>query len=232
MGKKPKKPQRPVPASLIEEQVPVQLDFLESSMAAFDQGKTNEYRRMAHTIRLLLHDTGRSTSLLRQVRLTESLFLTHARAIDPRNLMTQHSLAMIRLGGGRSEFLPVLDQGPGTSKWISLDEWKSEIVIRDSHKHDFSRWDIVTVVADQDGGSHVDPQIEEAYFRLAHEASIGWMQSGPEGDSPMVHLERAYIRHIAYEVHMSVGIAWKRLVGNRGCSCGSGRKARYCCMKN
>ncbi|MFJ5956563.1 hypothetical protein ACIQC5_11475 [Paenarthrobacter sp. NPDC092416] len=41
-----------------------QLEFLDSSCAAYDSGSRSEAKRLATTVRVLLHDTKQSTSLL------------------------------------------------------------------------------------------------------------------------------------------------------------------------
>lgn len=106
------KSRRPVPLSKLELQLPDQLEYLQRSMRDFDAGHTNEYRRIATTIRVLVHNTRASTSLLRQLGMEDVHFVSYARPIDPTNLATEHSLVMIKMGGGGAEFTPVLDQGP------------------------------------------------------------------------------------------------------------------------
>jgi hypothetical protein len=81
------------------------------------------------------------------------------------------------------------------------------------------------------GGAHVDPKIDEAYHRLTNENSIGWIKRGPDGESPLEHIEKVYIRQIAWEAQTSIDAAWKKVLGNRLCDCGSLRKKRYCCGK-
>ncbi|OOG70635.1 hypothetical protein B0E43_18800 [Algoriphagus sp. A40] len=52
--------------------------------------------------------------------------------------------------------------------------WSEEIVISDSLRHQWTRKDLVAFAADQDGGSHVDPRIDQKYYQLAYQNSIGW----------------------------------------------------------
>jgi hypothetical protein len=49
------------------------VDWLEESMASFDSGKEHSAKRLAHTMRTLLHDTTKSHSLLGQLAVKESL---------------------------------------------------------------------------------------------------------------------------------------------------------------
>jgi hypothetical protein len=50
-----------------------QVGFLRASGAAYDAGQHSEAKRLASTIRLLVHDTSRSTSLLRQLEVKDAL---------------------------------------------------------------------------------------------------------------------------------------------------------------
>jgi len=86
----------------------------------------------------------------------------------------------------------------------------------------------VTIVANQDGGAHVDAALDERYNRLVNENLSGWISNGPEGESPLLHIEKIHLRHIGFECLHSVREAWNKRLGNRLCECGSGRKFRYC----
>ena len=157
------------------------------------------------------------------------LFLSSAQSIRPDNLISEFSLAMMQLGVSGARLIPKLDQGPpGNEKWVDFHTWWNEPVIRDDHGHLFSRRDIVLVVANQDGGGHVDPEIDEAYHRLANENSIGFIQVGPEGEKPVEHIEKVYVRHIAWELAGTLDRAWAEILGNRLCACESGKMHRYC----
>ncbi|WP_155854560.1 hypothetical protein [Paenarthrobacter nicotinovorans] len=50
-----------------------QLEFLDSSCSAYDAGAPSEAKRLATTVRVLLHDTKLSTSLMRRLGLKESV---------------------------------------------------------------------------------------------------------------------------------------------------------------
>ena len=75
----------------------------------------------------------------------------------------------------------------------------NEPVLRDDRRHLFTRWDFIAVVANQNGGAHIDPEIDEPYHRLVNDKSIGMVHVGPDGESPVEHVEKVYVRHIAWE---------------------------------
>jgi len=114
---------------------------------------------------------------------------------------------------------------------LTLEEWLSEPVLRDFNRDLYNRWDFIRVAANQDGGAHVDSDIEEPYAQLQDGETVGWISSGPDGEAPMKDIERCCLRHISFEAVTSLDAAWKKYVGNRQCDCGTGRKARYCCRK-
>ncbi|MFP3702034.1 hypothetical protein SB758_41815, partial [Burkholderia sp. SIMBA_013] len=50
-----------------------QLGFLKRSALAFDEGEASEAKRVAVSLRVLLHDTPASESLLKQMQLKDSI---------------------------------------------------------------------------------------------------------------------------------------------------------------
>lgn len=218
----------PVALTQIEEHFEDQLDFLAESCRAFDEGKTSEYKRIALAIRVLAYDKGQSRSLLGQLDMKGGLFMSYAHEIDPKNLISSHPLVMIRLVGSSSCFVAMLNNGPFPPKYLPFEVWWNEEVFRSPDGTVLTRGDFVSIVANQDGGAHVDPEIDERYSRLVNKNLAGWFTGGPEGESPLLHIAKAHLRHIGFEFSNSVGEAWQRRMGNRLCECGSGRKYRYC----
>jgi hypothetical protein len=225
---KSKAPKVRVPPSKIEEHLLEQLRLLKKSAAEFDAGDAGEFRRMAVAVRVLVHDTTASHSLVKQVGLAEMQVGSAAVPINAANLLPEFSLAMMEMSGAGARLVPTLGDGPRAPREIPLSDWWVEPVLRDRHHHHFTRRDIVLAVANQDGGAHVDPEIDEAYHRLANEHSIGFVSIGPDGEKPLEHIEKVYLRQITWELVRSLEKAWGKVVGNRPCHCGSGRKFRYC----
>lgn len=218
-----------VQQSRLEERLVEQLNFLQKSMRDFDAGDTSEFRRMSVALRILLHKSRTSSPLVEQVGLESLDFVSYATPLNSKNLISEFCLSAIELRSDHAKLVPILGTGPIPPRNVSVDTWKNEPVLRDDHRHVFSRWDIVLAVANQDGGAHVDGKIDEAYHRLANENSIGFVQSGPNGEKPIEHIEKTYVRHISWEALQSIENGWTKLLGNRPCRCDSGRKARYCC---
>lgn len=56
-----------------------------------------------------------------------------------------------------------------TNRWLPLYEWMNEIVFRDnSTKKELSRWDVISMIANKDGGAHFDPNVPIKYDTFRH----------------------------------------------------------------
>jgi hypothetical protein len=76
--------------------------FLKASAQSYDNGFEAEAKRLAVVLRVLLHDTSASSSVLNQLGEKENLnFVDTALYIDPRNLVpTNTGLVMMRAAAG------------------------------------------------------------------------------------------------------------------------------------
>lgn len=221
-----------VALSQIEEQLQDQLSFLERSCNTFDEGYRDEFKRLAVTIRVLVHDTAKSHSLLAQLGMKGGNFVSYFDPIDGKNLLPDWPLGMVEFSAGADvRLVPVLNQGPSAARPLPFDDWWNEIVYRDpSTSIELDRKTIILIAANQDGGAHVDKEIDERYLHLVDEGP-GLVLNTAQGAIPFEDLEKICVRHIAFEVIESIRPAVVSRVGNRGCACGSGRKHRYCCGK-
>jgi hypothetical protein len=231
-----RRPRVSLPLSSIEQEFQTQLKFLRRSCNEFDLGDSDEFRRIALALRILLHDKGQSKSLAGQVGLKGGKFLAYGYLIDERNLLSEHPLAGMRMaiksGAGEATYFPVMDDDPECPvRQLPFEIWWTEVVFRSMSQLKMSRSDFILNVADSAGGAHVDPSIDADYHSVAHENAVGWAAFSGEQRIELEGIERAYVRHIGFEVLKTLDAAWAVLLGNRGCDCGSGRKRRYCCGK-
>lgn len=185
-----------------------QLGFLERSAKSYDEGFQDEAKRLAVVIRVLVHDTSKSTSLLAQLNKKTISFYDSASHYNPNTVVVSHSGLVLKKftfpqGGGEYE-APLDDLPPSMSKSkkTAFDEWwNKKIVLGDNKKNAFTRKDLVLNVADTDGGAHVDPKLDQAYANLSRFNSLGWkfFRSDVAEDfknSPVL----PSIRQIAHEV--------------------------------
>lgn len=183
------------------------LGFLKSSGASFDAGCTGEAKRLAVTIRVLLHDTKQSKSLLGLLSYKQRMkYFDTANDLDPKNLMSHHGLVGMRIGGGSGSFFaPLGEEMPHRSnKYIKFPDWWNKIVIKDGKKNTFNRRELVLALANKDGGAHIDPELDEDYAELTRNNSVGWVFSDGVSTSPIQEVELHSVRQIAYELTSSI----------------------------
>lgn len=90
-------------------------------------------------------------------------------------------------------FIPV-------TKWRSFDDWWLTDVFIDANRNALSRKDLILTAANQDGGTHVDPELEEVYARLARENFLEAVGSDGRTSYPVAGALFSAIRQIGHEV--------------------------------
>ena len=246
-----------VPQSLDELRAHLQeqLAFLEASAQSFDAGFHGEAKRLAVTIRLLVHDTAHSRSLLSQLDMKRTQFVDTAAPMNPRNLLTEASLVGIAMGPGGAKYFPLLDGHPLGERLTDFAKWWETPVLRDKSRTLFTRRELVLTAANQAGGAHVDPALDAAYAALTRKNSMGWVVESGTRESPVLGAELATVRQIAHEVlktlqesyapkpatpappliasnlHAEIvaeTINTAKVGRNDPCPCGSGKKYKKC----
>lgn len=139
-----------------------QIGFLEASCASFDGGFEGESKRLALTLRVLAHDTNHSKSLLGQLGKLGEKFLDTAYPLNPTSIVSHGGLVFVSSGPPEPSYVAMLDNVPKT-KWVSFDDWWNSVVFKDTHGGELSRKKLILTAANQDGGGHVDPKLEEEY---------------------------------------------------------------------
>ncbi|MFV7442382.1 hypothetical protein ACNPMZ_00865 [Acinetobacter pittii] len=177
--------------------------FLTASSISFDSGFLAEAKRMATSIRVLLHDTASSKSLLGLLDIKDKiLFINKAEPFDG-NSMVSH-LGLVAMRPYNASYCALLDDIPPYPDLKPLkhfDEWWNEIVIKDNSGEEFTRKSLVLNLANKDGGAHVDPKLNSSYANLTRNNSAGWFSFTSEGgETPFKDIELHSIRQIAHEL--------------------------------
>jgi hypothetical protein len=180
------------------------------SCQAFDAGYEGEARRLAVAVRILVHDTARSTLLLVQLRQKAGMmFWDTSTPIEPRNIVPEFPLLVMRVGSEKGtrniDWLPLCLVAPpeppsSAAVPVSFPRWWDGVVLKavagaeakakiDPSPDDpskqavcvsfsvkvksghvvrgeetlFTRRQMVLALANQDGGAHVDPILDDAY---------------------------------------------------------------------
>ncbi|WP_139802478.1 hypothetical protein [Aurantimonas sp. 22II-16-19i] len=195
----------------LEEQLREQLGMLQRAAHAFDAGYRSEAKRMAVSLRNLLH-SARNPSLLKRLGRNELDFVDTAAPLDPENLLSQHRLILLQIKEGRVSFGPRLDDGTTVARQ-AFDDWWSTPVLGDNEKRQLSRADVVLCMADQDGGAHVDGSLRTDYAAFSRSNSLGWTMTSQAGGQQALSIpEGATIRQISHEVLRTLVFGYARSV--------------------
>lgn len=184
-----------------------QIEFLKRSSKSYDDGFKSEAKRLAVIIRVLLHDTGNSTSLLQQLDKKDILFYDTSLDYNPNNQLSTLGLIMTKMGPDGAEYVPPLDFGPPSrySKGkVEFDDWWNKIIFADQNNNTMTRKQLVLAVCNRDGGAHIDPKLNKAYADITRNNSLGfkYIKDGIEND--VTDPELATVRQIAHEVLKSL----------------------------
>lgn len=179
-----------------------QLGFIQASADAYDRGFYGEAKRIAVSIRVLVHDTKTSKSLLGQLGRKSELFVDSALPIIPGNKSTHRGLVVTSTiwGTGTTYAAFLDDEICGQATHTDFDTWWNATVFIDSKGRELSRRDLVLTIANQDGGAHIDPTLDSAYADLSRNNSLGLFYSDGSKSDPLGGPEKAALRQIGHEV--------------------------------
>ena len=151
-----------------------QLKFLRTSTENFDKGDEDEAIRIALILRILLHDTPKSSSLMGLLTLKNQIgYYSAVSPYMPTNMVTYAGLCGYRIDKQHGEYFPSFTTGSGLDKkYLNFDYWWNEIIF-DDKKALFSRKKIIKMLANKDGGAHIAADIPEDYYALTKLNSLG-----------------------------------------------------------
>lgn len=196
-----------------------QISFLLSSCISYDKGNIQEAKRMANCLRILLHDTKSSKSLLGQLGAKKKRFFNTCKEKDPENLAPHLPLISFRFNnneGYRPWIIPsgTPEKPPKRSKVNFSDWWNMPVIVTSPTKPNrisFCRREIILNVANTDGGSHVDPSIERKYAALSRWNAIGVVTIQNEIEKPINNPILPCIRQITHELMLFLFIHYPNL---------------------
>lgn len=224
---KPPKVKIERPTGEIVEELYVQLRKLEAFCVLYDQGEDHFAADIATVIRKLFRQKGKSKSLLGQLNIwNPKIFDTLATWTqgDPHIGMAPVSgMAFAQVTQIENRLFEVWrpaykPYGQPFATEFSL--WWTKTLFTDEHGTSFNRESLIGWACDQDGGAHVDPELDQEYFRLTRQSSYTFRQTIILGDAVtnpnesiaperIINVEkaktgllmvRAIVRQIAYEV--------------------------------
>jgi hypothetical protein len=116
--------------------------FLVSSASSFDRGYEAEAKRLAVTLRVLLHDTSQSHSLLGLLEVKDRIRFTNTAAeIEPDNVLPTLGLVMMLRVRGSPRYVAPLGNLPPPSVRLPADfaAWWNNDVTKDKNRNLWSR---------------------------------------------------------------------------------------------
>ncbi|MYL44582.1 hypothetical protein GLV94_02905 [Virgibacillus halodenitrificans] len=179
-----------------------QVEFLINSCNSFDKGFYGEAKRIATTIRVLVHDTNRSISLLTQLNSKKIYYYNTAFPFNPNNLLTHLGLISLCPGPTGNDYQPFYDEGPPVNhKWKTFDNWwAEEIVLVDNKRNKFTRKKLILTSSNQDGGAHIDPNLNQKYANINRKNTMGWEKVVNGKETPILNAHLVSIRQIGHEL--------------------------------
>lgn len=170
----------------------------------------DEALHLALVLRVLLHDTDQSHSLLGQLGMKNAIpFVDTANPIDPSNLLPTEGLLMLRLDPSGATYVAPLGDGPPEryERTKPFDLWWTGPVSKTSDGRFFTRFDyVVRMVANREGGAHLDPTPDPDFQDFVRGNPFGWTWEGgePSPRRPAGNEVLASIRQVAYEVDQTL----------------------------
>lgn len=178
-----------------------QMAFLQRSCDGYDVGISDEAIRIATTIRVLIHATRNSTSLLQHLNAT-TINLLSTTAGAPSNATRFFGLGMLELSSETTNYIPSLDMSR-VKKLVPVSQWWDEVVFVIDTQTSLSRKEIVLAAANKDGGAHVDPRLPPEYEALSKDNAIRvftFSDDGVKVPEPVDNVHFVAIRQMAYEL--------------------------------
>lgn len=179
-----------------------QVDLLTDACVSFDRGREIAGKHISLNLRVLLHDSRASHSLLRMLGLRDKRFMDSTGDLNPRNLLTDCALCVTAVGDSGAKFEPLCAAGGGpfTPRWVPFDKWWNASVIKDNKGRHLKRREIILSVANTDGGAHVDETLDEKYMDLSRLNSLGWVLQSGDVRQALPSPAMACLRQLAHEV--------------------------------
>lgn len=199
-----------------------QFRFLVGAGERFDAGDAAEASTIATKIRVLVHDgRDRTRSLLGELKLKDRIrYPDTAQPLDLRNLLPIGGLARWRVADDErsAEWLATKNLLPPEQRRrpATFGTWWRTWVMKDTYGALWSREKLVLPLANQDGGAHVDAELEERYAALTRKNGMGWRfhlaGTEDEGEPIRGNPVLTAVRQVGWELEWSLRqYAWREL---------------------
>lgn len=166
-----------------------QMALLRTSVDSFYQGNFAESLHIATRIRVLVHETKKGRSLLQQLHGdSRSLpILDAGRRSQPSDHEVFRFTLGVRLGPGAAVW-PAVDLASTHYCVSSIGSWMRRVVFRFNSalgpQVTYTRKEVILMLANREGGAHVDPDENPDYVRLLKDLPLGLSVNGVRIETP------------------------------------------------
>lgn len=178
-----------------------QLNFLERSCNAYDAGAHEEAIRIATVIRILIHQTKNSTSLLKHLNATTINLLTTVQDISQNTILAAMSMSGVTISANGFEYYPNLGNASYKAQ-VPVSKWWDQIVVVEGPIK-LTRKKIVLSATNQDGGAHVDANLDSDYEQFSADGFSGYVsgnRNGIEYSEKLIGAHTICLRQMGYEL--------------------------------
>jgi hypothetical protein len=200
----------------LEQKYDEYIQLLEILCKCFDEnGKDVVALSISTAIRVLIHDTSQSVSLLSHLGKKDTRFLstsnTNARECVHLGLVRRINVGVHDGVGGEAKYWPLCDEtyfpSPVGGVMLDYDDWWEHEIVFQSNDSCLTRKDLVLTMANKDGGAHFDKKIQKKYDNFRHSWSGGSTLVGTESGTIRGYDNipvRPAVRQIAHEILCSL----------------------------
>ena len=180
---------------------------IQNLCADFDSRRLIDLGSMALQIRLLFVDSsartgGRSVMNLMGVTNAQKILSTVPQRISESTISSMGFLGLRSSEFGSVWYAPLAD-APGARNLLTTENWLEESIFK-TGSISFTRLKLIKVIADKEGGAHVDPNIDAEYYEIARANGTGWTFFLGDGQEiPLGDPFPAMLRQLCYEVLMT-----------------------------
>lgn len=176
-----------------------QMQFIATSCATFDAGQENESLRIAVALRVILHDTGSSTSILKHLGVKESVRLLSIAPDIVDRVPTDTNFVFAYPIIFDSFIRPNLEANRAKDL-LTVQQWLDQKIMFNDGMW-LTRNDIILKSANEDGGAHVDTHPSTK----THAMKTPWLIceveiSGQKIQEPLTDNHFAPLRAFGHEV--------------------------------
>jgi hypothetical protein len=175
--------------------------------ADFDSKNLIDPGSMALQLRLLFIDSasrtgGRSVMNLMGVTNAQRILSTVPQRISERTISSMGFLGL-RLSEGEANWYAPVGDTKGAQNLLTTEKWLEEPIFK-TGSITFTRFKLIRVIANKEGGAHLDPSIDPEYYEIARANGAGWtFLLGDVQEIPLGDPFPAMLRQLCYEVLMT-----------------------------